>query len=50
MRSFKSYKRAYNHKITMEYFENHFKIYFDQDIFDRFMKFDTDFEEIYQEI
>ena len=50
MRSFKSYKRAYNHKITMEYFENHFKIYFDQDIFDRFMKFDTDFEEIYQDI
>ena len=50
MRSFKSYKRAYNHKITMDYFENHFKIYFDQDIFDRFMKFNTDFEEIYQEI
>ena len=50
MRSFKSYKRAYNHKITMDYFEKYFKIYFDQDIFDRFMKFDTDFEEIYQEI
>ncbi len=50
MRSFKSYKRAYNHKITMEYFDKYFKIYFDQDIFDRFMKFDTDFEQIYQEI
>ena len=50
MRSVKSYKKAYPHKLTMNYLENHFKIYFDPVIFDRFVRFSNDFEEIYNEM
>lgn len=49
MRSFKSYKKAYNHKITMNYMEDHFRHYFDPIVFERFMRFSTDFETIYNE-
>lgn len=50
MRSVKSYKKAYNHKLTMNYLEEHFKIYFDPVIFDRFIRFSNDFENIYNEM
>ncbi len=50
MRSVKSYKKAYNHKLTMSYLEEHFKIYFDPVIFDRFIRFSNDFENIYNEM
>jgi len=50
MRSVKSYKKAYNHKLTMNYLEEHFKIYFDPVIFDRFVRFSSDFENIYNEM
>ncbi len=50
MRSVKSYKKAYNHKLTMNYLEEHFKFYFDPIIFDRFMRFSNDFENIYNEM
>lgn len=50
MRSVKSYKKAYNHKLTMNYLEEHFKIYFDPIIFDRFIRFNSDFENIYNEM
>jgi hypothetical protein len=47
MRSVKSYKKAYNHKITMNYIEEHFKYYFDPLVFERFVRFSSDFEELY---
>lgn len=50
MRSVKSYKKAYNHKLTMNYLEEHFKIYFDPVVFDRFVRFSSDFENIYNEM
>lgn len=50
MRSVKSYKKAYNHKLTMNYLEEHFKIYFDPVVFDRFIRFSNDFESIYNEM
>jgi response regulator RpfG family c-di-GMP phosphodiesterase len=50
MRSVKSYKKAYNHKITMNYIEEHFKYYFDPLVFERFIRFSSDFEELYNEM
>ena len=49
MRSVRSYKKAYNHKNTMNYMEKMFKVYFDSLVYDRFSRFDTDFEAIYDE-
>jgi len=34
----------------MNYLEEHFKIYFDPVIFDRFVRFSSDFENIYNEM
>lgn len=50
MRSVKSYKKAYNHKLTINYLQEHFKIYFDPIIFERFIRFANDFEAIYNEM
>ena len=50
MRSVKSYKKAYNHKITMNYIEEHFKYYFDPLVFERFVRFSSDFEELYNQM
>lgn len=50
MRSVKSYKKAYNHKLTINYLQEHFKIYFDPIIFERFIRFSNDFEAIYNEM
>ena len=49
MRSVRRYKKAYNHKNTMMTLEKSFKVYFDSLVFDRFSRFDTDFEAIYDE-
>ena len=48
MRSIKSYKKAYNHKLTMQYMTDHFRVYFDGDIFEHFLRFKDQFEEIYE--
>ena len=49
LRSVKSYKRPYPHKHVIEYLEKEFKIYFNNDLFNRFIKFDKDFETMYNE-
>ncbi len=49
LRSIKSYKKAFNHKVSMERLTNEYRVYFDADIFDRFVKFQDDFEKIYDE-
>ena len=49
MRSVTAYKKAYNHQNTMKYMEEQFKIYFDPVIFERFVRFDSDFKKIYEE-
>ena len=49
MRSVKSYKKAYNHQKSLQVMDSHCKIYFDPLVFDRFMKFNNDFEIIYDE-
>ena len=49
LRSMKSYKRPYPHKHVIEYLQKEFKIYFNSELFDRFIKFDKDFETMYNE-
>jgi len=49
-RSVKSYKRAYNHQKAIAFMDSKCKIYFDPVIFDRFIRFSSDFEAIYDEI
>ena len=49
LRSMKSYKRPYPHKHVVEYLQKEFKIYFNSELFDRFIKFDKDFEIMYNE-
>jgi hypothetical protein len=49
LRSVKSYKRPYPHKHVIEYLEKEFKIYFNNDLFNRFIKFEKDFETMYNE-
>ena len=49
LRSAKSFKRPYPHKVVIEYLQSEFKIYFNDDLFDRFIKFDKDFETMYNE-
>ena len=49
LRSYRVYKKANNHKYTMEYMEKMFKVYFDSLVYDRFSKFDSDFETIFDE-
>lgn len=47
MRSIKSYKKAYSHKVTMQYLSEHFNVYFDRNVFERFERFKDEFEKIY---
>lgn len=47
MRSIKSYKKAYNHKLTMQYMTEQFSVYFDGNVFDRFVRFKDEFEKIF---
>lgn len=50
MRSVKPFKKAYNHKNTIAYMEKSFKVYFDPFIFDRFNRYSSDFEKIFDEM
>ena len=47
MRSVKSYKKAYNHKLTMQYMTEQFKVYSEEDVFERFVRFKDEFEKIF---
>lgn len=49
LRSVKSYKKAFNHRNAMNYFETKFKIFFDPVVYDRFYRFNSDFEILYDE-
>jgi hypothetical protein len=49
LRSVKSYKRPYPHKYVIENLEKEFKIYFNSDLFERFIKFEKDFELMYND-
>ena len=49
LRSVKSYKRPYPHKHVIEYLQKEFKIYFNSELFERFIKFEKDFETMYNE-
>ena len=49
MRSVQTYKKAYNHKITIQYITDHFRLYFDATVFDRFLRFQDEFEKLYDE-
>lgn len=47
LRSFKSYKRPYIHKKAIEQIVDTFSIYFDDKLIDRFVKFEKEFERIF---
>ena len=47
LRSAKSYKRPYPHKMVVELLQKEFVVYFDSELFNRFIKFESDFEEIF---
>lgn len=47
LRSIRSYKRAYNHKVTMEYLSNVYKEYFNNNIIERFIEFNEDYKNMY---
>ena len=49
LRSVRSYKKPYSHSMTIEVMKGNFRKYFDYDIFDRFIKFEADFERVYNE-
>ncbi len=49
LRSVKSYKKPFNHRNAMNYFETKFKIFFDPVVYDRFYRFNSDFEILYDE-
>ena len=50
MRSVKPFKKAYNHKNTIAYMDKSFKIYFDPMVYDRFTRYSSDFEKIFDEM
>ncbi len=47
LRSIRSYKRALNHNTAINYLKDTYRIYFDPQIFDRFIRFQDDFEKLY---
>lgn len=50
MRNVKPYKRPYNHSVTIKYMEDRFRVFFDGNVFERFMRYQAEFEKIYDEI
>ena len=50
LRSVKSYKRPYNHQKAIAFITNQCIVYFDSEVYERFIKFASDFEAIYDEI
>ena len=49
LRSVKSYKRPYNHQKAIQFITNQCIVYFDSEVYERFIKFASDFEGIYDE-
>ncbi len=49
LRSLNTYKRPYPHKTAIDLLEKEFKRYFDGNIYDRFIKFQDEFETLYNE-
>lgn len=49
LRSLKTYKRPYPHRVAMEQLDKEFKKYFDSTIYERFIRFQADFEKMYNE-
>lgn len=49
MRSSKSYKRPYPNAAVIQLFEKSFYVYFESTLIERFLKFKSDFEKIYNE-
>ncbi len=49
LRSPKNYKRPWSHSRSIELLETQYKVYFDNFVFERFMRFKSDFEKIYNE-
>lgn len=47
MRAVESYKRPLPHSIVMNIFENEFNVFFDDDLFKRFLAFNQEFANIY---
>ncbi|MFI3330076.1 MAG: hypothetical protein R3Y05_06310 [bacterium] len=47
LRSPKSYKRPYPHKAAIDFINTHFNVYFDATLLERFMRFQSDFEKIF---
>lgn len=50
LRSPKSYKRPYHHKASIDSITSDFYVYFDNNLIERFMKFQTDFERMYDDV
>lgn len=50
LRSFRSYKRPHPHKLSIEIMEQHFRGYFDSAIFERFIRFQDQFEQMYDQL
>lgn len=50
LRKEKYYKKPYNHQSTMKVLESDFKEYVDYKIYDRFIRYDKDFEMLYYQI
>ena len=48
LRSLRSYKRPYSHKVTMELLKTEYNIYLNNEVYDRFLKFAMDFNNIYE--
>lgn len=47
MREAKSYKRPYSHKLTIDFMNHELMDYFNEEVFDKFMKNSDSFEELY---
>lgn len=47
LRSPNNYKRPYSHESTMELIKNEYKIYFNEEMLDRFKRFENDFEDMF---
>ena len=47
MREAKSYKRPYSHKLTIDFMNHELMDYFNEEVFDKFMKNSDSYEEIY---
>lgn len=47
LRGIRSYKRTLNHQTTMNYLKDTFRVYFNPTLFERFLRFEDDFEILY---